>query len=67
MNKRNFTPKFKSQSDPEVLSGVRSASDACREYNLRPSVVSDWKATLLADAVNAPLTILHNVVKSKRR
>ena len=53
MSRRNFTPKFKAQVALEVLSGVKSAAEACREYNLKPSVVSDWKATLLANAVNA--------------
>ena len=53
MSRRNFTPKFKAQVVLEILSGVKSAAEACREYNLKPSVVSDWKATLLANAVNA--------------
>jgi transposase len=53
MNRRNFTPKFKAQVALEVISGVKSAAEACREYNLKPSVISDWKSTLMANAVNA--------------
>ena len=36
MSRRNFTPKFKAQVALEVLSGVKSAAEACREYNLKP-------------------------------
>ena len=53
MNRRNFTSKFKAQVALEVISGVKSAAEACREYNLKPSVISDWKSTLMANAVNA--------------
>ena len=53
MNRRNFTSKFKVQVALEVISGVKSAAEACREYNLKPSVISDWKSTLMANAVNA--------------
>ena len=37
----------------DVISGVRSATEACREYNLRHSMVSEWKAILMANAANA--------------
>ena len=51
--RRRFTPEFKAQVALEVISGVKSAAEACREYSLKPSVVSDWKATLMAKPVNA--------------
>lgn len=51
--RRRFTPVFKAQVSLEVISGVKSAAEACREYNLKPTVVSDWKATLMANAANA--------------
>ena len=53
IKRRKFTPKFKAQVALEVISGVKSAAEACREYSLKPSVVSDWKATLMTNAANA--------------
>jgi putative transposase len=50
--RRRFTPEFKAQVALEVISGIKSAAEACREYNLKHSVVSEWKAILLANAAN---------------
>jgi transposase-like protein len=52
IKRRKFTPEFKAQVAMEVISGAKSAAEACREYSLKPSVVSDWKATLMANAAN---------------
>lgn len=51
--RRRFTPGFKAQVALEMISGVKSPAEACREYSLKPSVVSDWKTTLEANAANA--------------
>jgi transposase-like protein len=47
---RTFTPEFKAQVVLEVLSGVKTAAEACREYELKPSVLSDWKVIVLENA-----------------
>jgi transposase-like protein len=41
---RNFAPEFKAQVVLEALTGVRSASEACQHYQLKPDLVSRWKA-----------------------
>lgn len=51
--RRRFTPQFKAQVALDMMGGVKSAAEACREYNLKPSVVSEWQATLMANAANA--------------
>jgi transposase len=47
---RSFTPEFKAQVVLEVLTGVRSASEACQHYQLKPDLVSRWKAQFLDKA-----------------
>jgi transposase len=44
---RSFTPEFKAQVVLEVLTGVRSASEACQHYQLKPDLISRWKAQFL--------------------
>ncbi len=48
---RQFTPEFKAQVVLEIISGQKSAADICREHNLKPDLVSKWKAQFLAEAV----------------
>jgi len=52
--RRAFTPEFKAKVVLEVLSGTRSSSEACllvrqacREYGLRASLLSRWKAVFV--------------------
>lgn len=47
---RVFTPEFKAQVVLEVLNGSKTAAELCRQHNLKPQLVSDWKATFLAQA-----------------
>jgi transposase len=47
---RSFTSEFKAQVVLEVLTGVRSASEACQHYQLKPDLISRWKAQLLEGA-----------------
>jgi len=50
---RRFTPEFKAQVVLEVISGAKSAAEVCRQYQLKPQLVTEWKATFLANAANA--------------
>ena len=47
---RSFTPEFKAQVVLEVLTGIRSASEACQHYQLKPEMLSRWKAQFLERA-----------------
>jgi transposase-like protein len=50
---RRFTPEFRAQAVLEVISGAKSAAEVCRQYQLKPQLVTEWKATFLANAANA--------------
>jgi len=47
---RTFTPEFKAQVVMEVLSGGKTAAELCRQHSLKPQVLSDWKASFVANA-----------------
>ena len=47
---RKFSPEFKAKVVVEVISGAKTAADVCREHNLKPDLLSKWKATFLANA-----------------
>lgn len=47
---RRFTPEFKAQVVLEVLTGVKSASEACQHPQLKPDLISRWKAQFLERA-----------------
>jgi len=49
---RQFSPEFKAKVVLEILSGQKSATDICREHNLKPDLVSKWKAQFLAEAAS---------------
>lgn len=48
--RRTFAPEFKAQVVLEVLSGAKTNADACREYQLKPELLSKWKAYLVQNA-----------------
>jgi transposase-like protein len=48
--RRKFTPEFKAQVTLEVLMGVKNSGEACREYGLKPELLSRWKADLVENA-----------------
>jgi len=50
MKRRKFTPEFKAQVVLEVLTGVKSSAEACREYQLQPQVLGRWKTHLVEQA-----------------
>lgn len=47
---RSFTPDFKAQVVLEVISGSRSAAEVCRQYELKPQLLSTWKSELVDNA-----------------
>jgi transposase-like protein len=38
--RRTFSPQFKAQVVLEVLSGAKIPAEACREYQLKPQLLS---------------------------
>ena len=48
--RRNFSAEFKAKVVLEIISGNKSAAEVCREYNLKPDLVSHWKNEFLAKA-----------------
>ncbi len=48
--RRNFSAEFKAKVILEILSGSKSAAEVCREYNLKPDLVSHWKNQFVANA-----------------
>lgn len=48
--RRKFSPAFKAQVVLEVLTGVKSPAQACRDYQIKDSLLSHWKQELLAHA-----------------
>jgi transposase-like protein len=47
--RRRFTPEFKAELVPEILSGARSPAEACREHALSPNRIGLWKTTFECD------------------
>jgi transposase len=41
--RRTFSPEFKAQVVLEVLTGVKSGAQVCREHRIKDSVLSRWK------------------------
>ena len=48
--RRTFTPEFKSKVALEVISGSQSTAEVCRQYSLKPQLVSRWKAEFIENA-----------------
>jgi transposase len=48
--RRNFSAEFKAKVVLEIISGSKSAAEVCREYNLKPDLVSHWKNQFVANA-----------------
>lgn len=46
--RRTFTAQFKVEVVLAILSGSQSMAELCRQYNLKPELVSLWKKTLLS-------------------
>ncbi len=50
VNRRSFTPEFKAQVVLELIRGAKNLAEACRQYQLKPEMVSRWKAEFLEKA-----------------
>ena len=48
--RRQFTAQFKAQVVLEVLTGQKRAAEACRAYQLKPDLLSRWKADFVRQA-----------------
>lgn len=48
--RRQFTAEFKAQRVLEVLSGRKTAAAVCREYLLKPDLLTRWKADFVTHA-----------------
>lgn len=47
---RTYSPEFKAQAVLAVISGSKTAAELCREQQLKPDLLSKWKAAFLANA-----------------
>ncbi len=47
---RSFSPEFKAQVVLELLSGMKSNTDLCRQYQISSQLLAQWKATFLERA-----------------
>jgi transposase len=47
--RRNFSAEFKAKVVLDILSGSKSTAAVCREYGLKPDLVSHWKSQFLAN------------------
>ena len=50
MKKRASSHEFRAQVTLEVLMGVKTSAEACREHSLKPEILSRWKAELVENA-----------------
>lgn len=50
--RRQFTAEFKAQRVLEVLSGRKTAAAVCREYQLKPDLLTRWKADFITHAAS---------------
>ena len=48
--RRNYTAEFKAQRVLELISGVKSPAELCRQHQVHHSVLSRWKAEFLEKA-----------------
>jgi transposase-like protein len=48
--RRNFSAEFKAKVVMEIISGSKTAAEVCREYNLKPDLVSHWKNQVMTNA-----------------
>ena len=50
---RSFTAAFKAQIVLALLSGQKSAAELCREHDISPTLLTNWKETFHKNAANA--------------
>jgi transposase-like protein len=49
-NRRTFSAKFKSEVVLTLLTGQKSQAEICRQHELSPALLAQWKDALLANA-----------------
>ena len=47
---RTHTAEFKAQVVLEVISGAKSGAEICRKHNIKPQLLSTWKAQFVQNA-----------------
>jgi transposase len=50
--RRQFSAEFKARVVLEVLSGQKRAAEVCREHQLKPDLLSRWKADFVTQAAS---------------
>ena len=48
--RRQFTPEFKAQTVPGILTGAQSQAEACRKHGLSPTRLATWRTAFLERA-----------------
>jgi transposase-like protein len=48
--RRSFSAEFKAKIVLAIISGSKTAAEVCREYNLKPDLVSQWKDQFMTNA-----------------
>ena len=48
--RRTFKPEFKAKVVLECISGEKSVSEACQEYQLSPVLVSKWRTEFIENS-----------------
>jgi transposase len=64
--RRQFTAEFKAQRVLEVLSGRKTTAAVCREYQLKPDLLTRWKADFVTHAAQVFAGDLRNQQAEQR-
>lgn len=48
--RRIFSAEFKAKIVLDLISGAKNAAEVCREYEIKPDLLSHWKSQFLANA-----------------
>ena len=64
--RRRFSPDFKVRVVVELISGIKTQAEACREYNLSPQTVSRWKSEFVQKAPQVFRNKEHNSAEHVR-
>ena len=66
VERRRFTPQFKARVVLELISGVTTTAEACRQYSLKPQVLTRWKAEFVEKAPSVFQSREHNSEEQAR-
>jgi transposase-like protein len=64
--RRSFSAEFKAQRVLEVLSGIKTQAEVCREHQLQPHLFAQWKTTFLERAPTLFQTEEHRTQEALR-